>query len=68
MIPPKTLPVRGLEEHVQVSLIFAIIVSFMLFTVFSLVYVLYIEKFLIHNSCGFMIDCVDCYHYSTTRA
>jgi len=47
MIPPKTLPVRGLEEHVQVSLIFAIIVSFMLFTVFSLVYVLYIEKFLL---------------------
>jgi len=29
---------RGLEEHMWVSLIFAIIVSFMLFTVFTLVY------------------------------
>jgi hypothetical protein len=32
-----TLAVRGLEEHVRVSLIFTIIVSFMLFTVFTLV-------------------------------
>jgi len=32
-----TLAARGLEEHVRVSLIFTIIVSFMLFTV-SLVY------------------------------
>ncbi len=39
----------------RVSLIFAIIVSFMLFTVFTLVYVLYFEEFLIHGSCGFMI-------------
>jgi len=34
---------------VRVSLIFAIIVSFMLFTVFPLVYVLYFEEFL---TCG----------------
>jgi len=43
---------------VRVSLIFAIIVSFMLFTystVFLLVYVLYFEEFLIHDSRGFMI-------------
>jgi len=43
---------------VQVSLIFAIIVSFMLFrysTVFPLVYVLNFEEFLIHDSHGFMI-------------
>jgi len=41
---------------VQVSLIFAIIVSFMLlFTVFPLVDVLYFEEFLIHDSRGFMI-------------
>jgi len=39
---------------VRVSLIFAIIVSFMLFTVFPLVYVLYFEEFLIHDSRGFM--------------
>ena len=39
----------------QVSLIFAIIVSFILFTVFTLVYVLYSEKIVIHNSGGFMI-------------
>ena len=46
----------GLEEHVRVSLIFVIIVSFMLFTVFTLVYyVLYFEEFLIHDSHGFMI-------------
>ena len=35
--------------------LFAIIVSFMLFTVFPLVYVLYFEEFLIHDSRGFMI-------------
>jgi len=40
---------------VRVSLIFAMIVSFMLFTVFTLVYVLYFEEFLIHDSRGFMI-------------
>ena len=39
----------------RVSLIFAIIISFMLFTVFPLVYVLYFEEFLIHDSRGFMI-------------
>ena len=33
---PDILAARGLEEHMQVSLIFAIIVSFMLFTVFTL--------------------------------
>jgi len=40
---------------VCVSPIFAIIVSFMLFTVFPLVYVLYFEEFLIHDSRGLMI-------------
>jgi len=40
---------------VQVSLAFAIIISFMLFTVFPLVCVLYFEEFLIHDSRGFMI-------------
>jgi hypothetical protein len=39
----------------RVSLIFAIIVSFMLFTVFTLAYVLYFEEFLIRDSRGFMI-------------
>ena len=39
----------------RVSLIFAIIVSFLLFTVFTLASVLYFEEFLIHDSCGFMI-------------
>ena len=43
------LAARGLEEHVWVSLIFVIIVSFMLFTLLALVYVLYFEEFLIHN-------------------
>ena len=46
---------HGLEEHVRVSLIFEIIVSFMLLTVFTLVYVLHFEEFLIHDSRGFMI-------------
>ena len=32
-----TITARGLEEHVRVSLIFVIIISFMLFTVFTLV-------------------------------
>jgi len=45
----------GWRNLVRVSLIFAIIVSFMLFTVFPLVYVLYFEEFLIHDSHGFMI-------------
>jgi len=40
---------------VRVSLIFAIIISFMLFTVFPLVYELYFEEFLIHDSHGFVI-------------
>jgi hypothetical protein len=40
---------------VRVSLIFAILVSFMLYTVFTLVYVLYFEEFLLHDSRGFMI-------------
>ena len=55
--PPKinTLAARGLEEHLQVSQIFAIIVSFMLFTVFTLANVLYFEEFMIHDSHGFMI-------------
>jgi hypothetical protein len=53
---PGTLAARGLEEHdVRVSLSFAIIVSFMLFTVLTLANVLYFEEFLIHNSRGFMI-------------
>ena len=52
----KTLAAGGLEEHImRVSLIFAIIVSFMLFTVFTLANVLYFEEFLIHDSRGFMI-------------
>ena len=50
-----TLAARGLEEPVRVSLIFAIIVSFLLFTVFPLVYVVYFEEFLIHDSRGIMI-------------
>jgi len=45
----------GLRNLVRVSLIFAIIISFMLFTVFPLVFVLYFEEFLIHDSRGFMI-------------
>jgi len=49
-----SLPV-GWRNLVQVSLIFVIIVSFMLFTVFPLIYVLYFEEFLIHDSRGFMI-------------
>jgi len=40
---------------VRVSLIFAIIISFLLFTVFTLVYVLYFEECQIHDSRGFMI-------------
>jgi hypothetical protein len=40
---------------VRVSLIFVIIVSFMLFTVFTLANVLYFEEFTIHDSRGFMI-------------
>ena len=51
----KTLAACGLEEHVRVSLIFAILASFMLFTVFTLVYVLYFKEFLIHDSRGFVI-------------
>ena len=56
-----TLTASGLEDHMQVSLIFAIIVSLMLFTVFTvftvftLAYVLYFEEFLIHDSHGFII-------------
>ena len=46
---------RGLEEHEQVSLNFAIIVSFTLFIVFTLANVLYFEEFLILDSRGFMI-------------
>ncbi len=41
----KTLAAPGLEEHVQVSLIFAIIISFMSFTVFTLASVLYFKEF-----------------------
>jgi len=52
----KTLAARGLEEHVRVSLIFVIIISFVLFTEFTLVYVLYFEEYLIHDSRGFMIS------------
>ena len=51
-----TLAARGLEEHVRDSLIFAIIIIFMLFTVFTLVYVLCFENILIHDSRGFMIS------------
>ena len=39
----------------RVSLIFAIIISFMLFTVITLANVLYFEEFLIHDSREFMI-------------
>jgi hypothetical protein len=39
----------------RVSLIFTIIVSYMLFTVFTVANVLYFEEFLIHDSRGFMI-------------
>ena len=39
----------------RVSLIFAIIINFMIFTVFTLVYVLYIKEFMICDSHGFMI-------------
>jgi len=45
----------GWRNLLRVSLIFAIIVSFMLFNVFPLVYVLYFEEFRIHDSRGFMI-------------
>jgi len=46
----------GWRNLLRVFLIFAIIVSFMLFLcVFPLVYVLYFEEFLIHDSRGFMI-------------
>ena len=55
VLKPLTLAARGLEEHMRVSLIFAIIVSFLLFTVFTLANVLYFEEFLIHDSRGFMI-------------
>ena len=55
-IDTPTLAACGLEEHnMRVSLIFVIIVSFMLFTVFTLADVLYFEEFLIHDSRGFMI-------------
>ncbi len=40
-----TLAARGLEERA----IFAIIVSFMLFTVFTIANVLYFEEFMIHD-------------------
>ena len=45
----------GWRNLVRVSLIFAIIVSFMLCTVFPLVYILYFKEFLIQDSLGFMI-------------
>jgi len=54
-IPPGRLTARGLEEHVRVSLIFVIIISFMIFTVFTVANVLYFEEFLIQDSPGFMI-------------
>ena len=45
-----------LEELImQVSLIFVIIISFMLSTVFTLANVLYFEEFMIHDSHGFLI-------------
>ena len=50
-----TLTAHGLEEHMRVSLIFAIIISFMKFTVFTLANVLYFEEFMIHDSRGFVI-------------
>jgi hypothetical protein len=55
VLKPLTLAGRGLEEHMRVSLIFAIIVSFLLLTVFTLANVLYFEEFLIHDSREFMI-------------
>ena len=43
-------------RNMRVSLIFVIIVSFMLYTVFTLANVLYnFEEFMIHDSRGFMI-------------
>ena len=39
----------------RASLIFAIIISFMLFIVVTLANVLYFEEFMIHYSRGFMI-------------
>jgi hypothetical protein len=51
----QTLAACGLEELCASFLIFEIIVSFMLFTVFPLIYILYFEEFLIHDSRGFMI-------------
>jgi len=54
-IHPGRLAARGLEEHVRVSLIFVIIVSFMIFTVFTLANLLCFEKILIRDSRGFMI-------------
>jgi hypothetical protein len=39
----------------QITLIFVRIVSFVLFTVFTLVYVLYFKEFLILDSRGFTI-------------
>ena len=55
--PPRTytLAARGLKKHVQVSLIFSIIVSFMLFTVFTLANVLYFKEIMINDSRGFLI-------------
>ena len=51
----ETLAARGLEEHVQITLIFSRIISFMLFTVL-LSHMYFFKEFLIHNSCrGFMI-------------
>ena len=51
----QTLAAGGLEEHVQVSLIYAIIISFFFLNVFTLANVLYFEEFMIQDSRGFMI-------------
>jgi hypothetical protein len=49
-----TLAACGLEEHVRITLIFSRIISFMLFTVITLVYVL--------------CCCCYCYNYATIKA
>ena len=58
-LKPAFMPIHSLRvgwrNLERVSLIFAIIISFVIFTVFPLVYVLYFEEFLIDDSLGFMI-------------
>ena len=46
---------RGLEKHVQITMIFARIISFTSFTVLLLLMQLFLKEFLIRDSRGFMI-------------